>query len=185
MIILYTIFSLFIIFVSFYIIVTFLWFQGYEKPMTLMLCYLSKEVRDEEKFERNLKLINERRINIEKFGTHEEKIQYLNEQFPDYQMMTDTEVKEKYKGLDFSKVNILDSPCALYNIDEKRILRSMNMNDTHEVKDNVLQIKPGNRMVSVFEYSKVNIDELNLFDKIAIFRHKTPNFRYIVLDDIK
>ena len=161
---------------------------GIEKPMDMLLYVVDKTERENQKSDKKLEKLNVERERVEKYGTPEEKVQFMNKLNPDYQMMTDDEVKEKYKGLDFSKVIILDLPNNIWNIDEQKFVNGME--ESHEVvpdtDDNMrLQIKPGNRNVSVDSYSLIQINALNKCNKIAIYRHKSDEFRYKVLDNIK
>ena len=158
---------------------------GIKKPMLAMLYILDKEERNEVKAEKKLKAEKEER---ERVKTPEEKIQYENKLNPDYRMMIDDEVKEKYKGLDFSKVIIVDAPHNIWNIDEQKFVNSME--ESHEVVTDtngnmIFQMKTGNRSVVVDSYSLIQINALNTCNKIAIFRHKDPTYRYKVLDNIK
>jgi len=138
------------------------------------------EVRRSHKEERD----KSERIKIMESGTPEEKIEYHNKQSPNYQMMTDDEVREKYEGLDFDKVSIVDHPTFIYNIDEMKILNDQK--DYYEVNsDNHFVIKPGNRQVAVDCYSELDLDTLNTKEGIAIYRHKTDNYRYKVSDDVE
>lgn len=156
---------------------------GYDKPMMIFMNVFDKETRDEtkEKKEQEKERIEKERIDKE--GTPEEKIEYYNKLFPDNQMLTDKEVKEKYKGLDFSKVIIVNTPNVIYNIDEQRVLNSRE--DLYEISNNILQLKSGNRNVSVDSYTSIQINELNKCNKIMIYREKFPTFRYKILDNIK
>ena len=133
----------------------------------------NKGYNEEKKYNRSYEVF--------KNGTPEEKIEIINKIDPNYQMMTDEEVEKKYKGLDFNKVFIMDVPSSIYNIDEKKFL---NFKETHEVINGILQLKPGNRQVCVESYDNININLLNTYEKIAIFRHKTDNYRYKILDCI-
>jgi len=60
--------------------------------------YLSKGYRDEIKSSAKLILSAQELHNIKVNGSPEEMIEHLNKLSPDYQMMTDAEVKLKYIG---------------------------------------------------------------------------------------
>lgn len=130
---------------------------------------------------------------ILKNGTKEEKIELLNKDNPDYQMMTDSELKEKYKGLDFNKVIIVDSPLFTYNIVDKKV--PISEHDLYEVIQNYhtknyeLRMKSGNRSLCVdtWEWEDLSfINDLNNYEKIAIYRHDCGplQYRYKILDNI-
>jgi len=96
----------------------------------------------------------------------------------EYQMMTDEEVFEKYSNIPKNKIEIIDVPSVIYNSDEKKIL--YNFSDYWEIKNNKLQIKNGNEVITVDtcrNYPKKIEDGY----KLLVFRHKTDDFRFKVL----
>lgn len=130
-------------------------------------------------------------------GTANEQVAELNKDDASYQLLTDEEVKIKYEGLDFNKVEIVLQPNFLYNIDTKKINdfvdKLIYLKSDGTLKDVIIQppIPKGNRNVSVQNYSfsksewEDEVKKLNTYKKIAIYRHKVAHYRYIVLDNIK
>ncbi len=162
---------------------------GYPKLNHFILKYLyyfSKEDRDVRK------RIKQRKIRM--YGTNEEKIELHNKLNPDYQLMTNDEVFDKYEGVSRDKVTIVLTPTflldtrtnTLYEKSTERqeeldsIREQIKMNDNKFVI-NPPQPKPYVSMKSVFTYSGIDMAEINESEKIFIFPQKSDNYRFITL----
>jgi hypothetical protein len=131
-----------------------------------ILLFFTKEERERRKKEKE----NKRQENIRRYGTKEEKIALHNELNPKYKFLTDSQLKEKYKSLDFSKVSIVDVPCNIFDPDKNIIVNDPNYKGTKLI-------------ANVNNYSSIDIEELNKSEHIIIFRHY-ENYRYITKEKI-
>lgn len=162
---------------------------GYPKLNHFILKYLyyfSKEDRDVRK------RIKQRKIRM--YGTNEEKIELHNKLNPDYQLMTNDEVFDKYEGVSRDKVTIVPTPSFLLDtrtntLYDKSTERQEELDSIREqIKMNgdkfVItppQPKPYLSMKSVFTYSGIDMAEINESEKIFIFPQKSENYRFITL----
>lgn len=160
---------------------------GYPKLNNFILkClyYFSKEDRDARKRRKQAK--------IRMCGTNEEKIELHNKLNPDYQLMTNDEVLDKYEGVSRDKVTIVPTPSFLLDTrtntlydksterqEELDSIRKQ-MNDG-KFEINPPQPKPYVSMKSVFTYSGIDMAEINESEKIFIFPQKSENYRFITL----
>jgi len=114
--------------------------------------------------------------NIRENGTHEEKISLHNQLNPNYKFLTDDQIKEKYKGVDFSKVIIVDLPNNLFCPDENEIITSDHFDYFNDDRTKIL--------TSVRTHSKLDTNKLNNSECVIIFRQDTNNYRYITKEEI-
>ena len=150
---------------------------GYPKLLHFILkClyYFSKEDRDDRKRKKQAKI--EEKIRM--YGTHEEKIELHNKLNPDYQLMTNDEVFEKYKGIDRNKINIVSVPNFLLDT------RTNSLYDDTAERDSIIkQLNEGKSITpsqpkewlkwkSVETYCGLNTDEVNKAEKVFIFPRK-------------
>jgi len=141
-----------------------------------LMTYFSKE---EKKERERLKEIEERE-KVYQNGSPDDIINFNNSKNSNYQMMTNDEVYEKYSNIPKSKIEIIDSPIVIYNSDEKKILNLYE--ERWEIKNNRLQIKSGNKIMNVDNYTMPpNVKNIKNGEKVLIFRHKTENFRFKIL----
>ena len=160
---------------------------GYPKLFHFILKYLyyfSKEDRDARKRTKQSK--------IRVYGTHEEKIELHNKLNPDYQLMTNDELFDKYEGISRDKVTILPYPTFLLDTrtnslysdcrerqDELDFIREQ-MNEGKYVT--TPQPKPYLSIKSVLAYSGViDMAEINKSEKIFIFPQKGEHYRFITI----
>jgi hypothetical protein len=134
--------------------------------------------------QRQLKIENHTR----QHGTEEEKLNLHNKFNPNYQMMSESEVYEKYEGVDREKIVI--TPVPNFNIDTRT-------NTLHDNKDDVdfiiqqlnegdevrllPQIKEYVKPFSVRFYNNIDVEVLNKFEKIFIFPHRTKCYRFATI----
>jgi len=182
--------------IMFWLFAILLSYLGYPKLINSILDFLD--------FKEKIRLKRlKKRYYITKNGSADDIVKLLNKENKDskiaseYQYLTDSELKEKYKGLDFNKVEIVFQPHFLYNVDTELINDHVNelhfLDEDGNIKNNI-EVPPvpeGNRNVSVFNYKFSEselfneIKKLNNCKKIAIYRHKTDMYRYRVLDNVK
>ena len=159
---------------------------GYPKLNHFILKYLyyfSKEDRDARRLKKRLK----KEAKIRMYGTREEKVELHNKHNPDYQMMTDSEVFEKYKGIDRDKINIVPVPNFLLDT------RTNSLHDNRSEIDSIRkQLNEGKSITppppkewvkweSVKNYDSLDVDEVNKAEKVFIFPQKTEYFRFITM----
>jgi len=160
---------------------------GYPKLNNFILkClyYFSKEDRDARKRRKQAK--------IRMYGTHEEKIELHNKLNPDYQLMTNDEVFDKYEGISRDKVTILPYPNFLLDT------RTNSLYDNSKEREDDLdfireqlnegkyitppQSRPYLSTKSVLTYSDViDMDKINKAEKIFIFPQKSEYYRFITI----
>ena len=160
---------------------------GYPKLFHFILKYLyyfSKEDRNARK-----------RIEQEKIrmcGTHEEKTELHNKLNPDYQLMTNDEVFDKYEGVSRDKVTIVPTPSFLLDTrtnsfygnskerqDDLDFIRERLNEGKYVVPP---QPKPYVITKSVSTYSGViDMSEINKSEKIFIFPQKGECYRFITI----
>ena len=124
---------------------------------------------------------------IRMHGTNKEKVALHNKHNPNYQMMTDSEVFEKYKGVDRDKINIVPVPNFLLNtrtnsLHDDRIV----WNYLKKQLDEGMPITPPDtrewlKWESVKTYNSLDVDEVNKAEKVFIFPQKTEYFRFITI----
>lgn len=124
---------------------------------------------------------------IRMYGTNKEKVELHNKLNPNYQMMTDSEVFEKYKGIDRNKINIVPVPNFLLDT------RTNSLHDKRSEIDSIRkQLNEGEpitppqpkewiKLKSVETYGSLDVDEINKAEKIFIFPEKTEYFRFITM----
>jgi len=159
---------------------------GYPKLNHFILKYLyyfSKEDRDARKRKKQAK--------IRMYGTREEKVELHNKLNPNYQMMTDSEVFKKYKGVNRNKINIVSVPNFLLDTrtnsfygnskerqDDLDFIREK-LNESEPIT--LSQPKEWVKWKSVETYCSLDVDEVNKAEKIFIFPEKTEYFRFIII----
>tara|TARA_R110000751_G_scaffold299588_1_gene410772 strand:+ start:44 stop:607 length:564 start_codon:yes stop_codon:yes gene_type:complete len=156
---------------------------GYPKLHHFILKYLyyfSKEDRDDRRLRKEAK--------IRMYGTNEEKVSLHNKLNPYYQMMTDSEVFEKYEGIDRNKINIVPVPTFLLDTRTNSLYDNRNEIDSirKQLDDNVFsmivpQPKEWVKLKSVQIYNGMNVDEVNKSEKIFIFPQKCENYRFVTI----
>lgn len=155
---------------------------GYPKLNHFILKYLyyfSKADR----YARRLK----KEAKIRMYGTREEKVELHNKLNPNYQMMTDSEVFEKYKGIDRNKICIVPVPNFLLD------RRTNNLHDNRSEIDSIKkQLDEGKSITppppkewvkweSVETHDGLDVDEVNKAEKVFIFPQKTKYYRFITI----
>jgi len=141
-----------------------------------LITYSSKESKKERE---RLKEIEERE-KVYKNGTPDDIINFNNSKNQNYQMMTNNELYKKYSNIPKNKIEIIDTPSAMYNSDEKKILHTFE--ERWEIKNNRLQIKSGNKIINVDSHLECpNVKNIKNGEKVLIFRHKTERFRFKIL----
>ena len=160
---------------------------GYPKLNHFILKYLyyfSKEDR----YARRLK----KEAKIRMYGTNEEKIELHNKLNPDYQLMTNEEVFDKYEGVSRDKVTIVPTPNFLLDTrtnsfygnskerqDDLDFIREKLNEGKYVVPP---QPKPYVITKSVLTYSGViDMSEINKSEKIFIFPQKGECYRFITI----
>jgi hypothetical protein len=122
---------------------------------------------------------------IREHGTDEERTNLHNKHNPDYQILTESEVYDKYKGVDKEKIVITPMPCFLID-NRSNIL--YNANEEIELMKNQLDgglpvtppvIKDYVEQMSVRAYDKLDVDLINSSNKVFIFNQKSDNYRFI------
>lgn len=154
---------------------------GYPKLLHFLLKYLyyfSKEDRDDRKRKKQAKI--EEKIRM--YGTHEEKIELHNKLNPDYQLMTNDEVFEKYKGIDRNKINIVSVPNFLLDTRTNTLYDNSTerQDDLDAIREQMNegkfviapQPKEWLKWKSVETYCGLNTDEVNKAEKVFIFPRK-------------
>lgn len=159
---------------------------GYPKLNHFILKYLyyfSKEDRDARRLKKRLK----KEAKIRMYGTNKEKVELHNKHNPDYQMMTDSEVFEKYNGIDRDKINIVPVPNFLLDT------RTNSLHDNRSEIDSIrkqlnegksITLPPPKEWVkweSVKTYDSLDVDEVNKAEKVFIFPLKTEYYRFITI----
>lgn len=160
---------------------------GYPKLLDFILyClyYFSKEDRDARKKIKQAK--------IRMHGTHEEKIELHNNLNPDYQLMTNDEVFDKYEGISRDKVTILPTPT--FHLDTRTNTLYDNSIERQDDLDAIReqmnegkfviapQSKPYITTKSVFTYSGIiDMAKINKSEKIFIFPQKGEHYRFITI----
>ena len=148
------------------------------------LYYFSKEDRDDRKRKKQAK--------IRMYGTHEEKRELHNKLNPDYQLMTNDEVFDKYEGISRDKVTILPNPT--FHLDTRTNTLYDNSTERQDDLDAIReqmnegkfviapQPKPYLSTKSVLTYSGViDMAKINKSEKIFIFPQKGEHYRFITI----
>ena len=147
------------------------------------LYYFSKEDRDDRKRKKQAK--------IRMYGTHEEKRELHNKLNPDYQLMTNDEVFDKYEGISRDKVTIVPNPT--FHLDTRTNTLYDNSTERQDDLDAIReqmnegkfviapQPKPYLSTKSVLTYSGViDMAKINKSaEKIFIFPQKDEYYRFI------
>lgn len=158
---------------------------GYPKLHHFILKYLyyfSKEDRDARKRRKQAK--------IRMYGTQEEKIELHNKLNPDYQLMTNDEVFDKYEGISRDKVTILPYPSFLLDTRTNSLYDNSKerQDDLDFIREQLNegkyitppQTKPYVSIENVLTYSGViDMAEINKSEKIFIFPQKGECYRFI------
>lgn len=158
---------------------------GYPKLFDFILKYLhyfSKEDRDARKRRKQAK--------IRMYGTQEEKIELHNKLNPDYQLMTNDEVFDKYEGISRDKVTILPYPSFLLDTRTNSLYDNSKerQDDLDFIREQLNegkyitppQTKPYVSIENVLTYSGViDMAEINKSEKIFIFPQKGEYYRFI------
>tara|TARA_Y100000389_G_scaffold191318_1_gene217266 strand:+ start:842 stop:1417 length:576 start_codon:yes stop_codon:yes gene_type:complete len=160
---------------------------GYPKLLHFILdClyYFSKEDRDARKQAKQEK--------IRMHGTHEEKIELHNNLNPDYQLMTNDEVFDKYEGVSRDKVTIVPTPNFLLDTRTNSFYGNSKerQDDLDFIREKLNegkyvtppQPKPYVITKSVLTYSGViDMAKINKSEKIFIFPQKGEHYRFITI----
>ena len=133
------------------------------------LFYFTKEERDKRKDLKERKKLRD----VFKHGTDDEKVRLHNQVYPHSKILTINQLKEKYKGLDFSKVIITDLPSNLFDP-----IKNIIANDYDPL---YIGIK---LTANVQTYTEIDIQQLNKSECIIIHRVDDINYRYITKEDI-
>ena len=124
---------------------------------------------------------------IRMHGTNKEKVALHNKHNPNYQMMTDSEVFEKYKGVDRDKINIVPVPNFLLNtrtnsLHDDRIVWNYLKKQLYEgMPITPPETREWLKWESVKTYNSLDVDEVNKAEKVFIFPQKTEYFRFITI----
>ena len=148
------------------------------------LYYFSKEDRDARKRRKQAK--------IRMYGTNEEKIELHNKLNPDYQLMTNDEVFDKYEGVSRDKVTIVPTPSFLLDTRTNTLYDNSKerQDDLDCIREQLNegkyvtppQTKPYVSIETVLNYSGVvDMSEINKSEKIFIFPQKGEHYRFITL----
>lgn len=160
---------------------------GYPKLNKFILKYLyyfSKEDRDARKRIKQAK--------IRMYGTHEEKTELHNKLNPDYQLMTNDEVFDKYEGVSRDKVTIVPTPSFLLDTRTNTLYDNSKerQDDLDFIREQLNegkyvtppQTKPYVSIETVLNYSDVvDMSEINKSEKIFIFPQKIEGYRFLTI----